>query len=46
MFKLDEQFKEEKKKTYKLAQKIQKIEKLSKILKQENTELKLKLKNR
>lgn len=46
MFKLDEQFNEEKKKTYKLAQKIQKIEKLSKILKQENTELKLKLKNR
>ncbi len=46
MFKLDEQFKEEKKKTYELTQKIEKIEKLSKILKQENTELKLKLKNR
>ena len=33
MFKLDDEFNEEKKKSYDLSQKVEKIEKLNKILK-------------
>lgn len=46
MFKLDEEFNLEKKMSYELNQKVEKIDKLNKILKEENLQLGIKLKNK